>query len=177
MVRGVGVEAKSPAVRRLMDVDHRGMAEWIAAIPFEEWPQQTRLSDGKIRPAMVNDVGWHGFEDASVEVTARVMLELERRYGTGIYPEDPMLSVVMPGHSIDPHADQQPPGWLTRVHVPLLTNPWAFFDVEGDAQDPGSRRFQMQAGKAYLVDVTRRHGVCNNGQTPRVHFMFDVFEG
>jgi len=173
----------TPAVQRLMDVDHRPMAEWISSIPFEEWPQQTRLADGKIRPAMVNDLRWRGFDQArsgpatKIGTSSELALALALMEGgigvrggnvrlTGF-----MLSVVMPGHSIDPHRDEQIPGWLTRVHVPLLTNPWAFFDVHDD----GNRRYQMEAGRAYLVDVMRRHAVSNNGQTPRVHFMFDVF--
>jgi hypothetical protein len=164
------------AVRHLMAVDVRSMAEWISAIPFEAWPQQTRLEDGKIRPAMVNDLRWPwdglrpSFRDAMGDVVDHV------NEHPGLWGHDFsnfMLSVVMPRHSIPPHADQQSPGWITRVHVPLLTNPWAFFDV----LEPERRRYQMEVGNAYLVDVSQVHEVVNHGATPRVHFMFDVFGG
>jgi len=173
----------TPAVRHLCAVNVRSMVEWISAVPFEAWPQQTPLGDGQLRPAMVNDYGWcpvpglgrlkdacrraQVLADVGAAIDAALVLGAEADFRSF------MLSAVMPGHSIEPHADAQAAGWVTRVHVPLLTNPWAFFDVV----DPVRRRYQMQVGDAYLVDVQQTHEVINAGQTPRVHFMFDVFAG
>jgi hypothetical protein len=173
-----------PAVCHLASVDVRSMADWISAIPFEEWPQQTRLPDGKLRPAMVNDLEWprdRPADDrfitraADVVFTTRNRLEAIKRAGSTLRLANHMLSVVMPGHSIPPHGDRQEPGWVTRVHVPLLTNPMAAFVFP--EEPPGYRVWTMQAGEAYMVDVARVHEVRNEGPTPRVHFMFDVFQG
>lgn len=139
-----------------------GMAGWIADIPFEDWPQQDRLSDGQIRPAMVNDPAWHGLGDIAKPVIAETM----RHLGEG-EPFNVMLSVVMPGAQIDPHVDQQSAAWLFRVHVPLLTNDRSWFNV-------GGQPWNMQAGIAYKVNTEAMHGVVNAGGSPRVHFMFDV---
>lgn len=167
----------TPAVRHLMAVDVRSMVEWIQAIPFEEWPQQHRLEDGKIRPAMVTDMQWCGFSVYAAGVLMK-LLGLAKAVGLPDFNcRNYMLSVVMPGHSIDPHADQQPPGWITRVHVPLLTNPKASFVVAQERlpSDKSDWIDHMEVGHAYLVDVTKPHVVENNGPTPRIHFMFDVF--
>lgn len=169
------------AARHLMAVDASSMVEWIAAIPFEEWPQQTRLSDGRLRPAMVNSTLWP-FQPGRRWSLAFAMAEVVSDIHANDFfwkdgPvgfENHMLSVVMPGHSIPPHADQQSPDWITRVHVPLLTNPRAFLDFPGELESRLYGPRHLEAGKAYLVDVTRVHGVRNEGETPRVHFMFDV---
>lgn len=150
-----------------------GMAGWVADISFEEWPQQDRLNDGKIRPAMVNDPAWYGFGDASKLVVAEVM----RHVGVG-EPFNLMLSAVMPGAEIELHADRQPAEWLFRVHVPLLTNDDAWFATweAGEVVGDGGRRWNMKAGIAYKVNTEKRHAIWNGGDTPRIHLMWDVKE-
>lgn len=138
-------------------VDVSEMAAWIAAIPFCEWPQQYRV-DEQLRPAMVTDLDWHGF-GAKAWPLIRT-LGLDKAYQL-------MLSVVMPGHSIPSHTDSQPPYWLYRVHVPLISNDYAWFDVEG-------KSFALKPGTAYKVNTLAMHGVRNLGATPRIHFMFDT---
>lgn len=141
------------------------LVEWVQSIPFELWPQQRRV-DGQLRPAMVNDGAWWGMALRTNELVADLM----RHLPLGAQPYQRMLSVVMPGHSIPPHADRQEPGWLARVHVPLLSNERSIFQVGGVAH-------VMRPGTAYLVDVTQEHAVANLGETPRIHFMFDVRGG
>jgi len=51
--------------------------------------------------------------------------------------------------------------------VPLSTNDKALMRIDGEAH-------HMAVGFAYLVDTTRVHSVENFGDTPRVHYMFDV---
>jgi hypothetical protein len=152
-------------VERIMDVDPAALAAWVQAIPFEEWPQQHRLADGLIRPAMMNDPAWRGFGFARRQVTATIM----ERIGAG-QECSPMLSVVMPGHAIPAHADRQLAAWRCRVHVPLATNERAAFIVDGE-------RFHLETGAAYLVNTEREHEVRNDGETPRIHYMFDVTAG
>jgi len=130
------------------------MAAWIAAIPLEDWPQQHRLADGQIRPAMVTDLAWRGFAAMAEPIT--------REFTAGRLTWH-ALSCIMPGHSIPAHRDEQPIDWLYRAHVPLLTNPRATFNGE-----------HFAAGFAYAVDTTEPHEVRNDGASPRIHFMFDV---
>lgn len=142
--------------------DVEPLVEWITAIPFEDWPQQTRLEDSAIRPAMVTDLMWHGFASHALPYIEQVMPQF-----TGARATNVMLTVVMPGHSIPPHIDQQPPQWLGRVHVPLTTNDESQFIVAGE-------HHHMAVGCAYLVNTEVLHSVANDGVTPRIHLMFDV---
>lgn len=123
------------------------MATWISAIPFEDWPQQTRIN-GRLRPAMVTDLQWHEFGEMAVPV--------ETGFGRIVWRA---LSCVMPGHSIERHTDE----CGQRVHIPLLTNPKATFNGE-----------HMPAGFAYEIDPRQPHEIRNDGGTPRVHFIFEL---
>lgn len=135
---------------------------WLAAIPFEDWPQQHRLADQRLRPAMVTDLDWHGFGATVAPIVDRI---IERFPGGAAFQL--MLSAVMPGHSIPPHRDGQAPYWVCRVHVPLTSNDKAWFVTGGHAH-------RLRPGFAYKIDTQAEHAVANDGDTPRVHFMFDV---
>lgn len=150
-----GVEALGP-------VEARHLAAWVVAIDFAEWPQQ---SFTEIKPAMVTDLAWHGFGDVCEPVVAALMAE----HFVGLVPRQRMLSVVMPGHDIKPHRDLQPPQWRCRVHVPLLSNERSVFVSGGISH-------ALVPGMAYKVDTRVEHSVINDGETPRIHFMFDVRE-
>lgn len=145
----------------ITSVDVAGLVDWIGNIDFLEWPQQGR-PDQELRPAMVTDLSWHGFREMTDPVVARIK---------GLFPEcwsdNRMLSVVMPGHSIEPHCDWQSPAWRFRVHVPLTTNEQSLFIVGGE-------HHVMKVGMAYRVNTEVEHSVENKGNTPRIHFMFDV---
>lgn len=114
-----------------------------------------------IRPAMVNDQGWHEFG-----LKTDLLVDQILQYAPGAKSGLRMLSVVMPGHSIPPHADQQAPGWVYRVHVPLVTNDKALFLVDDET-------WCMEAGMAYRIDTRVPHMIRNAGDTPRIHFMVD----
>lgn len=129
---------------------------WISGIPFEEWPQQHRLM-GQLRPAMVTDPKWHGFHDATMPLVRSLSTEK---------PYNLLLSVIMPGHYIPPHKDAHGHEWLYRIHLPLTTNVFAFMVMD--------KPYHMQVGAAYKINTQAEHWLVNMGQTPRIHFMFDV---
>jgi hypothetical protein len=138
--------------------------DWIASVPFEYWPQQTRLADGLIRPAMVTDLGWASFgkvTDPLVQAVARDWSDAP------LTTRNRLLSVVMPGATIDPHTDELGADWLARIHVPLLTNDDAMF-ISGDTVR------HLPVGFAHEVNTRERHAAWNAGTTPRVHLMFDL---
>lgn len=146
-------------VDRLMDIDETDASGWIADIPLEDWPQQTRA---KIKPAMVSDPDWHGYGGIVQPLIDKVLALFP-----GAYADTRLLSAIMPGETIRQHVDGQPAHWLTRVHVPLLTNPESWHEVGGE-------RFHMEVGAAYRFNTLASHGAENHGETPRIHFMFDV---
>lgn len=111
---------------------------------------------------MVTDLRWHDFGKYAAAIENALMSNFAncRAYQS-------MLSVVMPGHSIPPHKDMQGKSWVCRVHVPLLSNEQSKFIVSGVD-------FHLVPGNAYRVNTEEEHSVENNGDTPRIHFMFDV---
>lgn len=138
------------------------LVAWITAIDFADWPQQHRLADGGIRPMMVSDHAWHGFGAETRPLIAELLAHFP-----GCVSSTELLSVVMPGHQIEPHTDSQPPHWRCRVHVPLTSNPLSRFIVGGVAH-------RLVPGQAYRVNTEAVHAIENAGPTPRIHLMFDV---
>lgn len=135
---------------------------WITHIDFVEWPQQARLADGMIRPAMACDPSWYGFGEMTQAVVDDLLLQFP-----GCIADTRMLSVVMPTHEIPAHVDHQSAGWRCRVHVPLTSNDESKFIVDEHA-------YHLEPGTAYKVNTEAVHSVTNNGPNPRIHFMFDV---
>lgn len=146
----------------LRAVDVADIVDWISAIPFQDWHQQTPLGDGQLRPAMMTDPAWHGFG----AVVAPAIAEILEMF-PGCAARQIMLSVVMPGHAIEPHRDQQPPAWLCRVHCPLTSNPRSRFIV-------GGIDHHLEVGSAYRVNTEIEHAVANDGASPRTHLMTDI---
>jgi len=150
-------------VARLGAVTVDPLVSWITAIPWEAWPQQHRLADGRIRPAMVNSPSWHGLHD----VTTQVVKEIQAWVPRLTRPALRMVSVVMPGHEIPPHCDKHGPRWWGRVHVPLTSDPSSVFTVAGESH-------RLRVGVAYAVNTLSEHSVSNvAGLVPRVHLVVD----
>jgi hypothetical protein len=160
----VVAERYEGTVEFLTDADVQPLVDWITAIPFEDWPQQPRLEDGGIRPAMVGDPIWHGMGEIAQPYIDQVLA----LFPAGCTTAKLMVSVVMPGHAIQPHIDAQPPYWLCRVHFPLTTNEESRFIV-------GAEHHYMDVGNTYRVNTEVEHSVENAGSTPRIHLMFDVW--
>jgi hypothetical protein len=73
-----------------------------------------------------------------------------------------------PGASVREHTDYNL-GYddgEVRIHVPVLTNPDAVFELEG-------RPLEMLPGESWYLDFNLRHRVANPGTAPRVHLVID----
>lgn len=81
----------------------------------------------------------------------------------------PLLSRAMPGVNNPMHHDIQRADWLTRIHLPLMTNLdcWMQFEDQG-------QKVHFELGKAYTFNTLKRHAFGNDGDTPRVHLIFEV---
>lgn len=93
---------------------------------------------------------------------------IERIKEMGFHPKRARIIKLTAGSSSSWHRDS-PDGILcVRLHVPILTNPGCFFEIE-DGKD------HMTAdGSSYLVKVNRLHRVCNGGTEDRFHLVMDV---
>ena len=145
----------TPCWRHLCDVDIEPLLAWLESaridwprLPSPDKPQRVRPPEELARP---------------------IIDSVLARLGVGLVADDVVLSRVMPGQTHPLHTDRQRSDWLTRVHVPLVTNPgaWMLFEDE--------RAFaHFEAGKAYSFDALRRHAFGNGGDEARVHLIFDV---
>jgi hypothetical protein len=146
-------------VEPLSRVNVAEVVAWITGIDLRSWPQQ---SHRELKPAMVTDLAWFGMGERTESLVDAIMQDMP-----GCLSFQRMLSMVMPGHSIDPHRDHQAPYWMFRVHIPLVTNERSRFIV-------GGHHHHLDVGHAYKVNTEVEHAVENGGDTPRIHFMFDV---
>lgn len=155
------------------DIDVTQMLDWVTKIPLSEWPQAPKPTlDPYIvgLPAIVNTPAWHHFD----RQTAAMMLQLDKLdlealrnkhcYNFMISTLVPMQFIGTHWHGIGPDMHK----WAFRVHIPIKTNPSAFFIMD--------RAYQLKVGSAYKVNVQRHHAVVNHGEDNRIHFMFEVDE-
>lgn len=156
----------TPLALLASDLDVAELVTWIEAIPLQEWPPGDLT---QLRPAMVTDPKWHGFAQRFGPLVADLLGLLEI-LGASLYVDkNHWLSVVMPQSKIEPHSDAAEPGWVRRIHVPLTTNEHAIMFANDEPH-------HLAVGSAYLIDKTARHAVVNDGETPRIHFMFDILQ-
>lgn len=72
---------------------------------------------------------------------------------------------------IDEHIDGQSSNPLVhKLHIPLVTNPDVFMTI-------GGARYHLAPERLYEVNNIVPHAVENGGDTARIHFIFEVFEG
>jgi hypothetical protein len=80
-----------------------------------------------------------------------------------------MLTNMAPGTTIPRHWDKGACFAKShRIHVPILTNDEVYFIVDEE-------RCLMEVGKAYELNNVKLHSVENNGNSDRVHLLFDVY--
>jgi len=106
---------------------------------------------------------WH-------KVIEPIMTEAVKPYGyeKGAHPR--IMLAKLPAHGeISKHIDRAPAAQFPhKIHVPLFTNPQCHFHV-------GGHSFHMETGKAYEVNNNDLHWVTNEGDTDRIHLIFEYF--
>lgn len=75
-----------------------------------------------------------------------------------------VISAHPPGTTIQQHIDNTE---FVKIHIPIKTNKNSFFVFENN-------RYNLEVGKAYLINTTREHGTINNGDDDRIHFIFKI---
>ncbi|MFT7553577.1 MAG: hypothetical protein ACI9BV_003914 [Rhodothermales bacterium] len=105
------------------------------------------------------------------ELIQPILDETARRLGLE-QPEFPrvMLARLRPGGIIAEHVDGAPAAlWPHKVHVPLATNREATFRV-------GRTQRHLKAGRVTEVNNNRRHSARNDGDTDRLHLIFECYD-
>jgi hypothetical protein len=137
-------------IDELCDLNVAGLVTWLEAIPVKEWH---RLGD----PSYEN---W----DATFRPFAE---EIVQRFYPGCKVGGMGLWLVEPGKVHPSHTDVQHDDWLVRIHIPLATN-------GGCVTTMSDGQHRLEVGKVYRFNTLSPHEVANNGDTRRIHFMFDV---
>jgi hypothetical protein len=152
-------------------IDVLPMRDWVLPIPLSEWPRAPSPTvDPYIigLPAIVNMPAWHNFSKRA----AAMMVQLDRLAFPalkGKFCYDFKISTMVPGQFLGTHAHGIGPDmakWCFRVHIPIMTNPSAFFIMD--------KAYHLEVGSAYMVNVERPHAVVNHGEDRRIHFMFEA---
>ena len=177
---------KTTDVRELGPVDIDALRAAVLAIPEDVWeaenagkPNRFEVLD-ETRHIVFRFIDsprdWRGSHDCPAWADWRgllepVMAEAVRGYGyrRGVFPRV-MLASMPPGGVIHPHTDANPAAkWPHKIHVPVSTNP-AVVCFFGGAE----RHFPV--GEAVEVDNLGRHWVRNDGDSDRIHLIFEYYD-
>jgi hypothetical protein len=90
-------------------------------------------------------------------------------YPRGVFPRV-MLARMAPGGIIQPHRDNMPAAlWPHKIHVPLLTNDKVGFYIE-------PKTYHFPVGEAVEVNNLDVHAVKNEGDSDRIHLIFEYYD-
>ena len=177
---------KTTSVRHLGGVDIRALLDAVRAIPEAVWdaenagkPNKFEALD-KTRHIVFRFVDstrdWRGSHDRPLWAEWRALLEpvmaqavRDYGYARGVFPRV-MLARMAPGGVIQPHIDANPAAkWPHKIHVPLLTNDKVGFRI-------GDTIHHFPVGRAVEVNNLGPHAVRNDGETERIHLIFEYYD-
>lgn len=177
---------KTLTARHLGNVDISGIRENILAIPESFWDAENASKPNKFEALdrtrhivfrFIDSPGdWRKSHDRPAWAEWRdrlmpVMEEATRPYGYahGVYPRV-MFARMAPGGVIHPHIDANPAAqWPHKIHVPILTNPRVGFLTGGAIH-------HFPEGGAVEVNNLGPHAVRNQGDTDRIHLIFEYYD-
>lgn len=177
---------KTTTIRRLAPVDIAALKAAVRSIPEAVWdaenagkPNRFEALD-KTRHIVFRFVDsvrdWRGSHDRPAWAEWRHLLEpvlhaavAPYGYANGAFPRV-MLARMAPGGEIKPHRDANAAAkWPHKIHVPLLTNEKVTFYVDGIG-------YHLPEGEAAEVNNMGVHAVKNDGDSDRIHLIFEYFD-
>ena len=81
------------------------------------------------------------------------------------------LNYLAAGHDIKPHIDYDP-SFITRYHIPVLTNPGVHMYIEKQGQE--YKQHLPADGRVYFFNAGFKHWVKNDSDQARLHLIIDV---
>lgn len=177
---------KTRSVRHLGQVDIGALRDEVMKIPEALWdaenadkPNKFEALD-KTRHIVFRFVDstrdWRQSYDRPLWAEWRpriepIMAQVTEEYGyqRSMYPRV-MLARMAPGGVIKMHIDANPAAkWPHKIHVPLLTNDRVTFFIDGVG-------YHFVEGEAVEVNNLGAHGVRNEGNTDRIHLIFEYYD-
>jgi hypothetical protein len=178
---------KTTSLRHLGPVDIAELRQAVLAIPESVWDTENEDKPNQRYGAfnhtrhiifrfITNHLDWRESADWPLwpqwrERLLPVMQQATRPYGyvRATYPRV-MLARMAPGGEILPHVDANPAAqWPHKIHVPLLTNPGVGFRI-------GDTIHHLPEGHAVEVNNLGIHAVRNDGDTDRIHLIFEYYD-
>ncbi len=99
-----------------------------------------------------------------------LMEVVEKIKGMGFAPQRVRIIKLTAGLASAWHRDMPDNIDCVRLHVPIITNPGCFFEIEGN------QAHMPATGDSYLVRVNRLHRVVNRGTKDRYHMVMDIVD-
>ncbi|MFO1016921.1 MAG: aspartyl/asparaginyl beta-hydroxylase domain-containing protein [Hyphomonadaceae bacterium] len=178
---------KTTTIRPLGVIDVEALRDAVLAIPEEVWDAENTVKPNKFealdktrhivfrfvssfedwRRSSNNPRLWDSWAPLLEPVLAKATAAYN--YEQGGYPRI-MLARMAPGGIIHPHRDANPAAkWPHKIHIPLQTNPKVTFFVEGVG-------YHFPVGHAVEVNNMGIHAVANEGDTDRIHLIFEYYD-
>lgn len=177
---------KTTSIRRLGPVDIAALKAAVLAIPEAVWDAENAGKPNRFEALdrtrhivfrFVDSVrDWRGSHDRPAWAEWRALIEpvLQRAvapyaYANGVFPRV-MLARMAAGGEIKPHRDANAAAkWPHKIHVPLLTNEKVTFYVDGVG-------YHLPEGEAAEVNNMGVHAVKNDGDSDRIHLIFEYYD-
>ncbi|AQA00236.1 hypothetical protein BWQ93_18565 [Sphingopyxis sp. QXT-31] len=180
------IVTKPANVRDLGPVDASALRDRVVAISDRTWGQEDALKENDFEvfhhPRHIvfrftpgnrdpedhyENPGWHVWRGLLQPVMDAAIAPYA--FVDPAFPKA-MLARLEAGQLIDLHRDGAGSNLRThKIHVPLITNPGAFFLC-------GPNRHHLAYGRAWEVNNIAPHGGVNEGDADRIHFIFEVFD-
>lgn len=177
---------KTTGVRRLGPVDVAALRAAVLTIPEAVWAAENAAKPNRFEALdatrhivfrfIDGPRDWRASHDRPAWAPWRgllepVMAQAVRDYGyaRGVFPRV-MLARMPAGGVIHPHIDANPAAkWPHKIHVPLTTN-------AGVVSFFGGAEHRFPVGEAVEVDNLGPHWVRNEGETDRIHLIFEYYD-
>jgi len=177
---------KTTTIRRLGPVDIAALKAAVLALPEDVWDAENATKPNRFEALdktrhivfrFVDSVrDWRSSHDRPAWAEWRALLEpvmaqavAPYGYANGQFPRV-MFARMAPGGEIKPHRDANAAAkWPHKIHVPLQTNDRVTFFVEGTG-------YHLPEGEAAEVNNMGVHAVKNDGDTDRIHLIFEYYD-
>lgn len=177
---------KVQGIRRLGPVDIVALRAAVLAIPEAVWSAENAAKPNRFEALdatrhivfrfIDGPRDWRASHDRPAWARWRSQLEpvlaqavAGYGYARGLFPRV-MLARMPAGGVIHPHVDANPAAkWPHKIHVPLLTH-------AGVTCLFGGKEWHFPEGEAVEVDNLAPHWVRNQGDSDRIHLIFEYYD-
>ena len=177
---------KTKGVRELGSVDISSIREKVLNLPQSYWEQYNQVKPNQfveLKQAQhivfkytrnfqshLESIEYPIWKEWSSELEP-ILRSATRSFGyeQGGYPRI-LLAKLPPQCQISLHIDQdEAANYPHKIHIPIQTNPDAYFLV-------WRKRYQFLEGHCYEVNNKALHGAVNNGNSDRIHLIFEYYD-